>query len=159
MEAARLFRGGLRPAEVARQLGVSVQAANVWYQTWEREGAQGLEAAGRAGRLPKLDDGQLRRVERVLLKGALAHGYNTDVWTLERVAGVIQELTGVRHHPGHVWRILRAMGWSRQKPARRATERNEEEIQRWVKQEWPRIKGGPGPSEPGSSSRTRAASP
>src|SRR5829696_2413859 len=63
-------------------------------------------------------------------------------WTLGRVAAVIERLTGVRHHPGHVWRLLRRLGWSPQRPARRASERDEVEIARWRAEEWPRIKGG-----------------
>lgn len=159
MEAASLFRTGFRPAEVARQLGVSCQSACRWYQAWQQEGAGGLRAAGRAGRLPRLDDRQWREVERVLLEGAKAFGHGSDLWTLERVAVVIEQVSGVRHHPGHVWRLLKERGWSWQKPARRAVERDEEAIAKWVREEWPKIKGGPERGEPGSSSRTRAGSP
>jgi hypothetical protein len=63
-------------------------------------------------------------------------------WTLGRIAQVIERLTGVRYHPGHVWRLLRGLGWSVQRPARRAAERDEAEIARWRTEEWPRIKGG-----------------
>src|SRR5215211_2872278 len=63
-------------------------------------------------------------------------------WTLARIAAVIERLTGVRYHPGHVWRLLRRLGWSPQRPARVASERDEAEIARWRAQEWPRIKGG-----------------
>ena len=159
MEAASLFRTGFRPAEVARQLGVSCQSACRWYQAWQQEGAGGLRAAGRAGSLPRLDDRQWREVERVLLEGAKAFGHGSDLWTLERVAVVIEQVSGVRHHPGHVWRLLKERGWSWQKPARRAVERDEEAIAKWVREEWPKIKGGPERGEPGSSSRTRAGSP
>ena len=75
-------------------------------------------------------------------KGPEAFGFDTELWTLARIAAVIEQLTGVRYHPGHVWRLLRRLGWSPQRPARRATERDEAEIARWRAQEWPRIKGG-----------------
>ena len=84
--------------------------------------------------------GQRRRVERALGQGALAQGFDSDLWTLQRVALVIERLTGVRHHPSHVWPILRSMGWTLQRPQRRASERDEEAIARWVKQDWPRIR-------------------
>jgi transposase len=83
---------------------------------------------------------QRRKLERALLQGAYAHGFDTDLWTLQRIAVVIERLTGVRHHPSHVCRILRAMGWSVQRPARRASERDEEAIARWVAHHWPRIR-------------------
>jgi transposase len=83
---------------------------------------------------------QRRKVERALLQGACAHGFDTDLWTLQRIAVVIERLTGVRHHPSHVWRILRGMGWRVERPARRASERDEEAIARWVAHDWPRIR-------------------
>ena len=80
-----------------------------------------------------------------LLKGPKANGFGTELWTLARVAEVIEAVTGVSYHPGHVWRILREqLGWSRQRPARRAVERDEEAIEVWVKQRWPKIKKAPG---------------
>jgi transposase len=145
MRAAELFGRGRRPAEVARELGVSVQSASEWYRRWSAGGTQSLRAAGRAGRLPRLDAGQLAEVEAALLKGPTANGFATELWTLPRVAEVIERQTGVRYHPGHVWRILRQqLGWSRQRPARRAVERNEAAIEQWVKQRWPLLKKGRG---------------
>jgi transposase len=94
----------------------------------------------------------------VLLQGARASGYGTEVWTLQRVADVIAQRTGVVYHPGHVWRLLRYMGWSRQRPARRAKERDEAAIEHWVKTTWPALKGGPSASGAGSSSKTKTAS-
>jgi transposase len=83
----------------------------------------------------------------------MANGFDTDLWTLERVAVVICQLTGVRYHPGHVWVILRhRLGWSLQRPERRASERDEEAIARWLQQEWPRINKGPPQHRPGLSS-------
>ena len=89
----------------------------------------------------------------------MANGFDTDLWTLERVAVVICQLTGVRYHPGHVWVILRhRLGWTLQRPERRASERDEQAITRWVQQEWPRIKKGPPPHRPGLSSSTNRPS-
>lgn len=150
---------GLLPAEVARRLGVSCQSAVTWYRAWQAEGREGLHGAGRAGRLPRLTAQQIRAVETELLKGARAHGFETDLWTLARIAQVIEGTTGVRYHPGHVWRILRSLGWSRQKPARQAAERDPAAVAQWVKQDWPRIKKTPGAAGPGSSSSTKAGSP
>src|SRR5438876_1836542 len=141
MRAADLFEDGVRPAEIARQVGVSHQIVSDWRAAWRRSGRDGLRAAGRAGRLPKLSREQLAQVEVQLAKGAEANGYPNDLWTLKRVAEVIERLTGVSYHPARVWYILRqGLKWSWQRPARRATERNEEAIQRWVKKRWPQLK-------------------
>jgi len=145
MRAAELFRRGRRPAEVGRELGVSIQSASVWYQRWSAGGKKALRAAGRAGRLPRLDADDLARVERALAKGPTANGFATELWTLPRVAEVIERVTGVRYHPGHVWRILRVqLGWTRQRPARRAVERDDAAIERWAKEQWPKVKKVPG---------------
>jgi transposase len=93
------------------------------------------------GRPAKLSAAQLDKVEKALAKGAEAHGYVTDLWTLPRVAEVIERLTGVTYHPGYVWYILRKqLRWTWQRPARRAVERDEEGIERWVQQRWPQLK-------------------
>src|SRR6266496_2489471 len=101
---------------------------------------------------------ELARVRRVLDRGPVAAGFDNDLWTLARVAEVIERTTGVAHHPGHVWRLLKAMRWSLQRPARKALERNEAEIARWVAQEWPRIKQTPKRAKPGSALSTSRAS-
>jgi transposase len=144
MRAAELFEQGVIPAEVARQVGVSHQIVSDW-RAWRRSGRDGLRAAGRAGRLPKLNREQLALVEVELAKGAEANGYPNDLWTLKRVAEVIERLTGVSYHPARVWYILRqGLKWSWQRPARRATERNDAAIHHWVTQRWPQLKKGHG---------------
>jgi transposase len=142
LEAARMFARGATQAEVASAFGVSRQAASVWYHRWHQGGEPALRAAGRAGRRPRLQAAELDAVAQALRKGPEAFGFDTELWTLARIAQVIEQLTGVGFHPGHVWRILRRLGWSPQRPARRAAERDEAEIARWRAQEWPRIKGG-----------------
>jgi transposase len=158
LKAARLFAKGKTRAEVARALEVSWAAVHKWYRAWKREGELGLKGTGRAGRKPKLTAAQLQQVERELLRGPLAHGYATILWTLPRIAALIAKLTGVRYHPSHVWRILQAMSWSLQRPEHRAKERDDEAITRWQKRRWPQRKGGRGAEAPGSSTWTKAAS-
>src|SRR3989454_9355885 len=159
LQAARLFMKGMLPAEVARRLGASCQSAVMWYRAWQEQGRDGLQGAGRAGRLPRMTDAQVQRVEQELLRGARAHGFATDLWTLARIAQVIERVTGVHYHPGHVWRILRQMGWTLQRPARKARERNEEAIRQWIAERWPVVKKKPAANKRGSHSRTRAESP
>ena len=159
LQAARLFARGETQGAVARALGVTTAAVNHWHQAWRAKGVRGLKAAGRAGRKPKLDAKQLAQVDRALRAGPGPHGFSTDLWTLPRVATVIQRMTGVRHHPSHVSRLLQQLNWSLQRPGRRARERDEPAIERWKTRRWAQLKKTPGAATPGSSSRTRVASP
>jgi transposase len=145
MRAADLFEQGIIPAEVARRVGVTHQIVSEWRKAWWRAGRDGLRGAGRSGRKPKLNDEQRAQVEVALAKGAEANGFVTDLWTVPRVAEVIERVTGVSYHPGHVWYVLRdQLRWTWQRPARRAVERNDEAIEQWVKQRWPQLKKGQG---------------
>ena len=156
--AARLFARGVSQYAVAHQLGVSVTAAHKWCHAWQARGGPGLRAAGRAGRKPRLDRPQLTRLETALRQGPRAHGFATELWSLPRIARLIERQTRVRYHPGHVWYILRRLGWSLQRPTRQARERDEAAIAQWKRQRWPQVKKTPDGTTRGSSSRTSAAS-
>jgi len=158
-QAGRLFSRHLPQAAVARQLGVSRQSVSRWHLEWSQKGVRGLRGAGRAGRKPRLSPVQLRRVAAALDQGAAAHGFSADLWTLPRVALVIQRKTGVAFHPGHVWKILGALNWSVQKPERQAKERSEEKIHYWRTVRWPTVKKTLSTAGPGSSFRTNRDSP
>lgn len=157
-KAAGLFARGKTQAEVARLLKVSRMTASRWERTWKRAGKGALQGAGRAGRLPRLSAEKRTAVEAALVEGPQGHGYATELWTLPRVAEVIRRTTGVRYHPGHVWRVLRGLGWSLQRPTTRARERDEEAVQRWIRQAWPALKKTPPAAAPASSLSTRADS-
>jgi transposase len=155
LRAAELFAANVHQAEVARQLGVSAQAVSVWHRRWQASGPDGLRSKGPSGPAPRLSDAQLAEVEQVLLKGPTANGFVGELWTLERIALVIWGLTGVRHHPAYVWALLRhRLGWSVQRPKRRAAERDQAAIDRWVAERWPKIKQTPNGAEPVWSSST-----
>ena len=156
--AAELFAQGRSQAEVARELDVSRQSASRWHAGWQASGPTGLQSRGPTGRHPKVPDSALEGIEQALLEGALAHGFATDVWTLDRIAVVIQGLTGVTLSNPSVWRLLRGrLGWTVQRPTRQAKERDEDAIQHWVAHEWPRIKKGQPQNRPGLSSSTNPA--
>ena len=145
LQAGDLFRRGVIPAEIARQLGVSHQVVSEWRKAWRQGGRAALRSAGRVGRPARLSTAQLAKVEKALTKGAEANGYVADVWTLPRVAEVIERMTGVSYHPGHVWYILRdQLAWTWQRPAWRAVEWDDEAIERWLKRRWPQVKKEPG---------------
>jgi len=144
LRAAELFAAGIHAAEVARQLGVSRQAASRWHGAWKAGGSNALTSRGPTGPTPRLSDAQLVEVEQALRKGAVANGFVGELWTLDRIALVIGRLTGVRHHSAWVWAILRyRLGWTVQRPRRRAAERDQAAIDHWVAADWPRIKKTP----------------
>jgi transposase len=155
--AARLFEKGVGPAEVARRLKVARQAAYSWKRAWESGGLEALASRGAAGPKAKLNALQIQKLCDALLQGPGAQGYRTELWTCSRVALFIRELTGVKYHPGHVWKLLGALGFSCQRPTRRAIERNEKKISRWKRVEWPNIKKKPAASVAPSFSLTRRA--
>lgn len=144
LEAGRLFEEGLRQADVVRRLGVSRQTASRWHRCWQEGGMEALRGPGRTGRNPKLSQDQLSQLEAILREGPEAFGYRTNLWTLKRIAQVIWKQFRVRYHPGHVWKLLGALGWSCQRPESRARERDEVAIGRWIKRRWPAIKKKPG---------------
>ncbi|MFG2045017.1 winged helix-turn-helix domain-containing protein [Dactylosporangium sp. NPDC048998] len=159
MRAVELFEAGRRQADVVVELGVSAQTASRWHKAWQNGGRDALAGAERLGRTPRLSDKQLAEVETALLEGPKANGFGTDLWTLARVAEVIERMTGVPYTLSQTWLILRQrLGWTRQRPARRAVERDDAAIEAWAKRDWPRIKRGLDDAAPGSVSRTRADS-
>jgi transposase len=137
MQAGALFAAGRSQAEVARQLGVARQNVSRWQARWRHGGQEALRSAGPTGPDPRLTDAQLQAIDQALRQGARANGFDTDHWTLARITAVIERLTGTRYHPGHTWKLLRRMGWRLQRPARRAVERDEQAIARWMAEDWP----------------------
>src|SRR3989442_10180595 len=157
-QAAGLFARGESQGAVARALGVTPVTAHHWYHAWHANGRAGLKAAGRAGRKPKLEPKQLATIEQALRAGPRVYGFSTDLWTLPRVAAVIERLTRGRHHPRHVWRILRGLHWALQRPARRARGRHEAASAQGKARPWTQLKTKPAAPGPGSPSETKAAS-
>jgi transposase len=138
-----LFEQGYQPVEIARKLQVDRRSVRRWKAAYLRDGMEGIQARPAPGRPPKLDSKAKARLEKALLKGAQAAGFPTDLWTCPRVAELIDAHFGVCYHVDHIGRLLHSLGWSPQKPTRRAIERDEAGIQQWVKQQWPRIKKKP----------------
>lgn len=141
--AVELLAQGHAPVEVAHMVGVDRRSVRRWNAAYRQRGGAALKARRASGRPPALDAKARQQVERILLKGAAAAGFPTDLWTCPRVAEVIEQRFGVAYHVDHIGRLLHGLGWSPQKPERRAVERDEDEIRRWVKQDWPRVKKTP----------------
>lgn len=138
--AIQLLKQGKSPSEVARAVKSSTSSVWRWRQAYRANGWRGLRPRRIPGRPSRLSWSQKEELQRVLERGPVAAGYKTELWTLRRVADVIRRRFGVEYDPSSVWHILRKLGWSCQKPERRARERDEEEIQRWRRERWPHIK-------------------
>jgi len=143
MQAARLLGKGYSEAEVARRVGVHRQSVNRWAKQLAENGRVALKKAGRAGRKSRLSEAQLRQIETILKAGPEKLGYDTALWTTPRIGHLIEHEFGIRYSKGHVWWVLRQLGWSCQRPVGRALERDEEMIRRWKKERWPQLKKTP----------------
>lgn len=143
LRAIELLKEGLTPVEVAQRVGVDRRSVRRWKAAHRQGGRQALRSQPAPGRPPKLAPEAKEQLEEVLLAGAKSAGFPTDLWTCRRVAEVIADQFAVHYHPSHVARLLHGLGWSPQKPQRRAVERNEEAVQAWVKHDWPRVKKTP----------------
>lgn len=157
-EAAVLLHRGLKQAEVARRLKVSRESVRRWANQIAAHGAKkGLKKAGRAGRKPRLETAELKRLETILKAGPEQAGFPHGLWTLDRIAYVIRNEFQVDYKSGHVWWILRRkLGWSCQRPVGRARERNEGVIAEWKQNTWPALKKKPKKKAGPSSLSTKA---
>lgn len=140
LAAVELFAEDLNNSEIGRRLYVCNQTVSRWRKEMATGGAAVLQAAGRAGRKPKLAETQKAELVKNLLAGPERLGYETPLWTCERVAHLIESKFDISYHRGHVWRVLRGLNWSPQRPGGKAVERNEEAIAEWKRKTWPEIK-------------------
>jgi transposase len=143
VRAARLLQAGRKPAEVAAMVGAPRQTVYRWREVLQAEGIDGLRNMSKGGRPALLGAEELMRLQVALLEGPTAHGFGTPLWTLKRVRVFIEREFGVHYSKVHVWRLLGQMGFSSQKPERRALERDEAVIEAWKKRTWPRLKKKP----------------
>ncbi|OLT24336.1 hypothetical protein BJF83_24285 [Nocardiopsis sp. CNR-923] len=139
--AAELFdRGELSQAAIARLLGASRQAVHKWHTAWKSKGPAALAARPR-GAEPFLNGEQERAPAALLDSNPTERGWPDQSWTLDRINPLIHERFRVCYaDPSGVWRLLQRRGSSHQTPTTRAAEHDEEEVDRWRTQMWPRAK-------------------
>ncbi len=138
--ALKLLGKGMTPPEIAQALDCSLSSVYYWNDLCKKNGEKALKSKPVPGRPEKLTERQKQTLVRTLVEGPLKSGYSTDLWTLGRVAKMIDDRFGVIYHPGHVWKILKELGLSHQKPETKAREQDEKEIKRWKRHSWPHIK-------------------
>lgn len=139
-KAGHLFQKGISQAEVARRLRVTPAAVHGWYHTWKDQGMRGLKSKGATGFSSVFTQKDRKKLKTAILKGARAFGYDTDLWTLERIGTVMKRVTGKSFGTTWIWQIVLSLGFTSQKPERRSRERDEEAIREWEKHTFPRLK-------------------
>jgi transposase len=143
LRAWELKRQGWTQHAIAGALGVTPGAVSQWVTRAKAGGVEALRRRPAPGPTPKLTAEQRAQLPALLARGAEAFGFRGEVWSGGRVATVIKRAFGVRYHPNHVGKLLRAAGWSAQRPIRRATQRDEAAIAAWHAERWPALKKGP----------------
>jgi len=140
--AGRLLLEGRRIGEVMEIVGASESSVKRWKRALKEGGMEALKAKPHPGPKPRLNAAQKRKLLKLLVAGPRKAGYPNELWTCARVAAVIAKKFQVSYHPCHVWKILRNLGWTSQKPEQQARESDDDAIERWRKRDWPRIKKG-----------------
>ena len=144
LRAGRMLLAGRGCAEAAAAVGVARQTVYTWKALLDEGGIDALRAVPEPGRPAQLNAEQLASVRGAILQKPTEHGFGTELWTLKRVGAVIERLHGVRFSQTQVWRILGSLGFSPQKPEKRAIERNEDAVRHWKRRTWPALKKKPG---------------
>lgn len=143
VRAGRLLLKGKAPAKVAEEVGAPRQTVYRWLGVLQEQGIDGLRVMSKGGRPSLMSDKQVEELRESLLAGPMANGYGTDLWTLKRVRLLIEKRFGITYSDVNVWRILGSMGFSSQKPEKRAIERNEEAVAKWKRHDLPALKKKP----------------
>ena len=146
-----LYQAGWKQKDIAAALGVTKGAVSQWIKRGKEGGETALEEQPKSGAPPRLSLTDRQKLPELLARGAESFGFRGELWTCPRVAQVIQSEFGVQYHPAHVSRILKDLGWTPQKPIRRAKQRKEAEIQRWKDERWPALKKRPAKKDAPSS--------
>lgn len=138
--AGRLFTKGVSQYVVAKRLKVSTAAANQWFKMWNKKGEDGLLSKGHPGFASAYTKEKRRELKYMILEGPKRHGYDTDFWTVERIADMARSKLRINLQLSQTWRTIIGLGFSCQKPKRRSRERNESSIKNWKLNTFPRLK-------------------
>lgn len=140
LTAGKLFHRGESQAKVAAKLHVTTAAACKWYAKWKADKEKGLLSKGPTGADPILNTKKRQILKKAILSGPSHAGYDTDFWTLERIRALVKKKLKVNLGTTSVWRAVIGLGFSVQKPERRARERNEKAITDWKQKKFPKLK-------------------
>ena len=135
-----VFKEKETQAAAAKEVGVTLRAVQKWVSLYRKHGVSGIKSKKATGRPTKLTTADLKNLSKILIKGAKTAGFSNEFWTSKRILKVIKDHFGVDYHHNHIPRILKALGWSVQRPQREAVEKDRKQINDWIKIEWVRIK-------------------
>lgn len=140
MKAGRLFDRGVRQSEIAARLKVTPAAVCIWHTAWVKDKKDGLKSKGPPGFSSQYTDEKKRKLKNIVLQGPAKAGYMTDFWTIDRIRAVARKKLRVTLGTKRTWQTLIDLGFSVQKPERRARERNEQAISDWKLTTFPKLK-------------------
>lgn len=140
LKAIKLYQKGHTQYQIAKTFKVSFEAVSNWVEAYKSKGLKGLKTKGQPGPKSKLTATDRKKLKAAILKGPEAFGYDTGIWTLGRITALIRKLAKATFQTTQTWRIVTSLGFSCQKPVRRAKERNETAIQNWKLKDFPRLK-------------------
>jgi transposase len=143
LRAVELYEQGWRPVRIAEALGVTRGAVSQWLKLYREKGIKALQYKKVSKKPSLLSQPQKAELVAMLSQGAENFGYVGQVWTQARVGELIERKFGVRYHLNHVGKILKACGWTYQKPVSRASQRNDEAVKQWCTERWPEFKKKP----------------
>jgi transposase len=157
LHAVRLSMEGYTAPQIGSVLGMHRSNVSLWLRRWQEEGLEGVLAEPRSGRPSRLGSEERRHLDELIDSGPIAYGFLSGVWTAPMVAQLIAEVFGVWYHPGHVRKLLRALGFSLQRPGRLLIRANPREQERWERHTYPGLKKKPGTGGRRCSSPMRPA--
>lgn len=140
LKAAKMFEKGLTQAEVSRKLKVTPTAVCQWWQAWGSKGSNALKSKGHPGFESRLTDKKKKAFKKAILKGPEAFGYQTGLWTLSRLRAVMKKTNRLDFSEVWIWKIMRNMGFTPQKPQVKAKQRDEKKIREWKEKTLPDLK-------------------
>jgi transposase len=140
VQGIELWKKGRKVEQIAEDFGVWQSAVYKWINTYKKKGYDGLKRKIAPGAEPVLDVNERMKLVKLLAKTADNYGFETPLWDCKRVQNLIKEKFGKKLHVSNVWRLLKQLGLSSQKPERRASQQDVSAVERWIKEEWPRIK-------------------
>lgn len=140
LKAIEMYQKGVSQYRIAKELRVSFEAVSNWVEIYKKKGIKGLKTKGQPGPKPQLSAKDRERIKVAIIKGADAFGHQTSLWTLERIAELIRKMTKAKFQTTQTWRIVTSLGFSCQKPALRAKERDEKAIKQWRIHTFPSLK-------------------
>ena len=134
-----LYKKGKKINDIAEFFGIHRCAVSHWITKYKREGKVTLKSKKATGPSYKLTDKEINKLLKILNNNATKYGFETPLWTCKRIQYIIKKRIGKRIHTTNVMRWLKRWGLTNQKPTRRASQRDEKEVDEWLKETWPKI--------------------